>query len=221
MAASTNPKLTQQTTTTLGVESTAAVSVVVAVSDETGSVVTVSDHIASASNATQATLAIAEESGFVRLDTGTGLQSVPDTATVAAIAAKRAAKTSSRLSVDTIENLTARVAELEATVARLVGCYPICSPTPTPTRTVTPTPTKTVTPSVTRSVTPTPTRIFEVSQSAAATPTVTPTITKTITPSVTPITPSVTPTITKTVTPPPSATPTPTPSPSDLGFGEE
>jgi len=209
MAASTNPKLTQITPG----ESTSTVSVVVAVSDETNpdAVVSVSDHILSASNLTQATLAVAaqSQSGFVRSDTGTGLQGVPNTEKVAAIAAKRAAKTSSRLSVDTIENLTARVAELEATVARLVGCYPICSPTPTPTRTVTPTPTKTVTPSVTRSVTPTPTRIFEVSQSAAATPTPTATATKTATPTATA---AATPTPTATKTP----TPTVTPSPSNL-----
>lgn len=208
MAAKTSTKLTLIEPTIDLVESTSPVSVVVAVSDETGSVVTVSDHIASESNATQATLAIAQESGFVRLDIGTGLQSVADTATVAAIAAKRAAKTSNRLSVDTIENLTARVAELEATVARLVGCYPICSPTPTPTATISPTPTKTITPSVTRSVTPTPTRIFEVSASSASTPTPTPTRTANSTPAATP-----------TNTPTRTVTPTPTPLPSGLGEG--
>ena len=204
-AAKTSTKLTL-TDTLLAAESPSVV-LVVAVSDETNTVVSVSDHIASSSQTNQGTIAVAQES-FVRADVG--VQSV-STDNIVAAAEKRAAKTSKRLSVDTIETLSARVAELEATVARLVGCYPICTPTPTPTRTVTPTPTKTITPSVTKSVTPTPTKIFEVSSTPAATPSVT--VTPTITPSVTK---TVTPTLTPTVSITKSITPTPTLTPAEI-----
>ena len=167
-----------------------------------------------------------------------GVQFSADVAKVQAANDKRNAKSAARLASDTIETLSQRIAVLEATVARLAICYPICSvtPSPTPTKTVTPTPTVTAT--RTPTPTPTPTRFPEFTSpppSPTKTPTVTPTKTPTVTPtrtvtpsatatpniSITPtssVTPTVTPTrtVTPTVTPTitPTKTPTPTPSPT-------
>jgi len=128
------------------------------------------------------------------------LQRTADAAKVIAAGQKREEKAAKRNSVETIQQLIARVAALEATVARLVNCYPLCSITPTPsvTRTVTPT----VTPTKSRPPTPTPTPSRFPDEFVTSTPSNTPTVTQT--PTKTP-----TPTVTQT----PTKTPTPTPSP--------
>jgi len=128
------------------------------------------------------------------------LQRTADAAKVIAAGQKREEKAAKRNSVETIQQLIARVAALEATVARLVNCYPLCSitPTPTVTRTVTPT----VTPTKSRPPTPTPTPSRFPDEFVTSTPSNTPTVTQT--PTKTP-----TPTVTQT----PTKTPTPTPSP--------
>jgi hypothetical protein len=157
-----------------------------------------------------------------------GVQFSADVAKVQAANDKRNAKASARLASDTIETLSQRIAVLEATVARLAICYPICSVTPSPTATPTKTPTPTVTATRTPTPTPTPTRFPEFttpppsqSKTPSPTPTNTPTVTptKSVTPSVTStpnisITPSTTqtPTVTPTRTVTPTVTPTPSPT---------
>lgn len=126
-----------------------------------------------------------------------GVQFSADVAKVQAANDKRNAKAAARLASDTIETLSQRIAVLEATVARLAICYPICSVTPSPTVTPTRTPSPTVTPTRTPTPTPTSTRFPEFT-----TP---------------PPTPTKTPTPTPTKTPTPTQTPTNTPSPSGAG----
>lgn len=160
----------------------------------------------------------------IRVAGAPGVQFLADAAKVQAANNKRSAKSAARLSAATIETLLQRITELEATVARLVNCYPLCSitPTPTVTRTVTPTvtPTKTKPPTPT----PTPTRFPEFTPtntpSVTSTPTTTPTGTVTPSPTRTPgptpnTTPSVTSSVTATVTPTPTSTVTNTPTPTE------
>ena len=156
---------------------------------------------------------------FARIAGNTGVQANADVGKALAMADKRHEKAAKRNSVETIKALTNRIAALEATVARLVNCYPLCSITPTPTitRTVTPT----VTP--TKSRTPTPTVTPSRFPSEFVTPTPDPTQTPSPSmPMPSPSMPMPSPGNTPTPTPSPSMpmpspgnTPTPTPSPSD------
>ena len=170
-----------------------------------------------------------------------GVQFSADVAKVQAANDKRNAKAAARLASDTIETLSQRIAVLEATVARLAICYPLCSltpsPTVTPTRTPTPTPTSTrfpefttPPPTPTKTPTPTPTQTPTSTQTPTNTPSPSgagpsPTPTKTPTPTQTPTstqtptntptkTPTQTPTSTQTPTQTPPVTSTPTPSPT-------
>ena len=157
------------------------------------------------------------QSEVVRVQNSPGVQIAGDAAKAQAAADKRVAKATARNTVDTIATLTSRIAELEATVARLVNCYPLCTITPTPTRTPNATPTVTPTRTKQPTPTPTPTRFPEFTPTNTPTVTATPTITPTKTVSPTPTrtpdpTPNTTPTQTKTVTPTVTSTVSPTPT---------
>jgi len=136
-----------------------------------------------------------EKISLQRVAGSPGVQNA-DALKAAAMAQKRDAKAANRNSVETIKALTNRIAALEATVARLVNCYPLCSITPTPTitRTVTPT----VTPTKSHLPTPSVTPSRFPNEFVTATPTNTPTKTPTQTP---------TQTASQTPTPTPTATP--------------
>ena len=152
-----------------------------------------------------------------------GVQFSADVAKVQAANDKRNAKAAARLASDTIETLSQRIAVLEATVARLAICYPLCSLTPSPTVTPTRTPSPTVTPTRTPTPTPTSTRFPEFTtppptptKTPTPTPTQTPTSTQTPTntPSPSGAGPSPTPTKTPTPTQTPTSTQTPTNTPT-------
>jgi len=144
---------------------------------------------------------------YTRTDGGFGMQRTADITKSLAMADKRHAKAEKRNSVETIKALTNRIAALEATVARLVNCYPLCSITPTPTITRTVTPTVTPTKSHTPTPSVTPSRFPNEFVTPTKTPTQTPT--RTVTPTPTPTMP-----VTQTPTPTVTLSPTPTITPS-------